>query len=110
MEEEEEEDLSSSSSSLLKNDEKRANADDLTIVVPPLTTTTTLFFFFFCIIVGTTLDFASFEEDGSVARIICVLFILNVFIKRACVVLFFVSKSLRSRRAFSPINSQIERE
>ena len=109
MEEEEEEDLSSSSSSLLKNDEKRANADDLTIVVPPLTTTT-LFFFFFCIIVGTTLDFASFEEDGSVARIICVLFILNVFIKRACVVLFFVSKSLRSRRAFSPINSQIERE
>ena len=106
--EEEDEDLSSSSS-LLKNDEKRANADDLTIVVPPLTTTT-LFFFFFCIIVGTTLDFASFEEDGSVARIICVLFILNVFIKRACVVLFFVSKSLRSRRAFSPINSQIERE
>ena len=101
-EEEEEEDLSSSSSSLLKNDEKRANADDLTIVlVPPLTTTT--LFFFFCVIVGTTLDFASFEEDGSVARIVRVLLFYK---ERACVVLFFVSKS----QTFSKINSQIERE
>ena len=101
MEEEEEEEDLSSSSSLLKN-EKRANADDLTIVVPPLTTTT-LFFFFFCIIVGTTLDFASFEEDGSVARIVRVLLFYK---ERACVVLFFVSKS----QTFSKINSQIERE
>jgi len=84
--EEEEEDLSPSSSSLLKNDEKRENADDLTIVVPPLTT---LFFFFFCGIVG-TLDFASFEEDGSVARIIiCVLFIfMRVFYEESARVLF----------------------
>jgi len=83
--EEEEEDLSPSSSSLLKNDEKRENADDLTIVVPPLTT---LFFFFFCGIVG-TLDFASFEEDGSVARIIMRVVYFIAFIKTV----FCVEKS-----------------
>ena len=96
--EEEEEDLSSSSS-LLKNDEKRANADDLTIVVPPLTTTT--LFFFFCVIVG-TLDFASFEEDGSVARIMRVV----ILRARVCCFVFCVEKS----RLFPIKIVQIERE
>jgi hypothetical protein len=101
--EEEDEDLSSSSS-LLKNDEKRANADDLTIVVVPPLTTTTLFFFFFCVIVGTTLDFASFEEDGSVARIMRVVYFMCL--SRARCFAFCVEES----RLFPIKIVQIERE
>jgi hypothetical protein len=65
-EERELEDLSSSpSSSLFLKNEKSENAEEdaLTIVVPPLTA---LLFFR---VVG-TLDDASLEDDGSVARII----------------------------------------
>jgi hypothetical protein len=70
-EERELEDLSSSpSSSLFLKNEKSENAEEeddaLTIVVvPPLTA-----LLFFRVVVGTTLDDASLEEDGSVARII----------------------------------------
>jgi len=85
------EDLSSPSSSLFLKNEKSENAEEeddaLTIVVlPPLTA-----LLFFCV-VGTTLDDASLEEDGSVARII-----LCVCLRRESAsarVVFWRSKSL----------------